>query len=189
MPQVFPRLAVEDDDAAVAVAVGDEYFVVRRVDPDFRRSSHQRRVVTAAGLIELADYQHHFAVARELDGQVALARVGPHEVVVIDEQAVNRAPLAIGSTRIPRLYQLALRIPFGDAALARRPHVAARVGKDANHLAPLEVRRQFEELRVRFELRHRRGLAHTGGVHQENRDYAQGSFQHGGRAYTQVVGS
>ena len=99
--QVLARRAVEHDDAPVAVAVGDEHLVVRGVDPDLRRPAHQRRVVAAAGLVELADHQRDLAGARELDRQVALARVGPHEAVVIDEHAVDRAPVAVRARARP----------------------------------------------------------------------------------------
>src|SRR5690606_40604374 len=55
MPQVLPRLAIEDDHAAVAVAVRDEHLVGLRVHPDARGAAEQRRVVAAARLVVLAD--------------------------------------------------------------------------------------------------------------------------------------
>jgi hypothetical protein len=57
MAQIFAARAVENDDAAVAVAVGDKDFVVGGIDPDLRRPPHQLRVIAAAGLVELANDQ------------------------------------------------------------------------------------------------------------------------------------
>lgn len=154
MPEVLSGGAVEDDDAAVAVAVGDEDLVVGRIDPDFGGPAHERRVVAAAGLVVLPDDERHLPGAGELHGEVALARVRPHEAIVIDEHAVNRAPVAVGSARVPRLHELALRIPLRDAATIRRPDVSARVGEDADHLPPRPVLRQDGPFRIDLEHGH-----------------------------------
>ncbi len=146
--------AVEHDDASVAVAVCDEHFVVGGIHPDLRRTTHQRSVVTAARLIELADHHDNFASPAELDREVALARVGPDKAVVIHEQAVDRVPLAVRAARIPRLQLLALLIPFGDSSAARRPDVALRVREDPDHLSPCEIGGRRRPLRIGRELRH-----------------------------------
>ena len=53
--QVLAGRAVEHDDAAIAIAVGDEHFVGLRIDPDAGRTAEQRRVVAAGGLLVGAD--------------------------------------------------------------------------------------------------------------------------------------
>ena len=63
VPQVLAGRAVEDDDAAVAIAVGDEDLVGLRIDPDAGRTAEQRRVVAAGVLVVLAD-RHHAACRR-----------------------------------------------------------------------------------------------------------------------------
>ena len=89
--QVLAGGAVEHDDAAVAVAVGDVDLVVRRIHPDARRSAEQVRVGAAAGLLVLAERHQVLAVARELHHAVAVVAADPDEVVVIDEDAVRLA--------------------------------------------------------------------------------------------------
>jgi len=151
---VFAGCAIEDDDASVAVAVGDEHFVVARIHPDLRRTSHQRRVIASARLVVPADGHQDLASLAEFHREVALARVGPQEVVMVDEHSVNRAPVSVRAARIPRLHQLPLRIPFLNAVLRRRPHVSAAVGEYSDDLAPLKVRRKFRPRRVGAELWH-----------------------------------
>ena len=65
MPLVGAGLGIEDDDAAVAVAVGDVDLVGRRIDLDIRRAAEPVGVVAAAGLALLADLQQELAVAGE----------------------------------------------------------------------------------------------------------------------------
>jgi hypothetical protein len=55
VPQVLAGGAVEDDDAAVAVAVGDVDLVVLRIDPDAGGTAEQLLVVAAGVLVVLAD--------------------------------------------------------------------------------------------------------------------------------------
>ena len=151
--KVFPGRAIEDDDASVAVAVGDEHFVVARIHPDLRRTSHQRRVIASARLVVPADGHQDLASLAEFHREVALARVGPQEVVMVDEHSVYGAPVSVRTTRIPRLHEVPLWVPFLNAVLRRRPHVSAPIGEDSDDLTPLEVGRKLRPSRVRAELR------------------------------------
>ena len=126
--QVLAGRAVEHDHAAVAVAVGDVDLVVRRVDPDARRSAEQVRVGAAAGLLVLADRQQVLAFARELHHAMTVVAADPDEVVVIDEDAVRFARpvghVVVGALS-PALNQLALLIELenGRRGLAAGAHL------------------------------------------------------------------
>ena len=105
VPQVLPGRAVEDDDAAVAVAVGDEHLVVGRIDPDLRRASHQRRVVAAAGLVELADHQRRPCPVRVNFTVRLLSRAFVHtKSLWSTNMPWIGAPVAVRAARVPRLH-------------------------------------------------------------------------------------
>src|SRR3712207_8429925 len=65
VPEVLAGLAVEDDDAPVAVPGGDERLVRLRVHPDARRAAEQGGVVAAVVLVEGADGEQQLPLARE----------------------------------------------------------------------------------------------------------------------------
>ena len=90
MPFVSAGRRIEDDDAAIAVAVGDEHFVGRGVHGYAGGAVDVARVVAAAALPVLADLQQELPGLRELQEiRVAVAVTGePDVVVVIDVDAV-----------------------------------------------------------------------------------------------------
>ena len=61
-----PRVRIEHDDAVIAVAVGDEQLVGRRMHPDVRGAVHVLRVGVALALVAVADLHDELAVLREL---------------------------------------------------------------------------------------------------------------------------
>ena len=75
VPLVGAGFDVEDDDAAVAVAVGDEDLVRGLVDLDVGRPAEQGGVVAAAGRARPCRWSAGLAVPRELeDGAVVVGR-------------------------------------------------------------------------------------------------------------------
>ena len=183
--QITTGCAVKDDGAPVAVAVGDEDLIVRGIHPDLRRTPHQRRVIAPAGFVVFPDDERNLGGTGELDGQVAFARIRPDKAVVIHEQSVDRPPGAVGPARVPRLNEPALRIPFRNPTAARGPDMPARIGEDADHLAPRPIRRQHRPLRIGLEDRHAvqrvsrlaraslRRRARRHGAQQENQHRAE----------------
>ena len=138
MTQVLAGGAVDDDDAAIAVAVGNEGLVGFGIDPDARRSAQERRIGAAADFFILADLQQEFAVARELHHAVAAVAADPDVVLVIDEQPVRVArPVREVAERslAPALHELALRIELEN----RRRSLAARTKLYRLRLASLHT--------------------------------------------------
>jgi len=88
MGKVLAGFAVEDDDAAIAVAVRDERLVGFGIDPDARWPAKQHRVVAAAGLVVGPDGHQVLAVPRELLHPMMHVGADPDVVLVIDEDAV-----------------------------------------------------------------------------------------------------
>ena len=85
MAQVFPSLTVEDNDTTVRVSICHENLVVEWVDPYFSWSPHKFGIITSTGLIKPTNRHKVLSVSRELERKVALAGIGPHEVVVVDK--------------------------------------------------------------------------------------------------------
>src|SRR4051812_24680900 len=63
-------VGIENDDAMVAVAVGDEKLVRTCIDPRIGGPMHVGRVVVAFALIAAADLEQEFAVERELEERI-----------------------------------------------------------------------------------------------------------------------
>src|SRR5262249_60716200 len=98
-------IRVEDNDAVIAVTVGYEQFVGRRMDPGVGGAVYIDRVGIALALVAFADLQHEFAIGRELQLRVigdrlesgeargrTIVPAHPHEALVVDMDAV----LALG---------------------------------------------------------------------------------------------
>src|SRR6185436_4874856 len=120
-------VGVENDDATIAVAVGDEDFVRLRVHGDGGRPAQVFGAVAVDGDAALADLQQELSVARELqDLAVAGAVAGqPHFGLVVDRDAVLAAagaPIAVGAM-----------LPAARGALRER-------GKEAAAIEPLVAR-------------------------------------------------
>ena len=90
MALVAARGRVEDDDAVVDVAVGDEELVRSAIDEHVCGRAEILRVVAAGTLAVPSDLQHELAGARELqDLRVLLAAArDPDMVGVVDVDAV-----------------------------------------------------------------------------------------------------
>ena len=133
-------LAVVDDDAPVAVAVGDEELARSGVDLDVGGAVQVRGVVAALRLAGAADLQDEAAVERELQDLVVLRPVAgePDEVLGVDVDAVlGLRPLVAGAGAAP----VAQRgCPHGrrPAPAGRRRSTGRRRVAGGEHLALLE---------------------------------------------------
>ena len=184
MAQVLAGGAVHDDHATVAITVGDERFVGLGIDPDARGAAEQLLVGAAANLVELADGEHKLAGARELHHAVMRVAADPHEVVVIDKDAVRvlrELRHVLGGRIAPALNELTLLVELEDhgcrcAAGAHGrllhlvelffgqglgqvgdPDVLLGVDEHASHGAENPVIRQFKRPRgIDLEARRRR---------------------------------
>jgi hypothetical protein len=110
--QVLAGRAVEDHDASIPIAVGDESLVGLGIDPDAGGSAEERRIAAAVGLVIGPDRQHQLAVARELLHPVMHVGADPDMVRVIDEDAVRVARIDRDVLRrvAPALHDVALRV-------------------------------------------------------------------------------
>ena len=88
MAKIGSSLPVEDDDAAVPVAIGDEDLVVLGVHPDAGGAPEKFPVIAPRVLVVAADRHEVVAGARELHDAVMTVAAHPDVVVVIDEDAV-----------------------------------------------------------------------------------------------------
>src|SRR5688572_2873361 len=198
--QVLSSGGLEHDDAPVAIAVGDERFVRFWINPDARGSAKQRRVVAAGVLVHRANRQHMLAFARELHHAVMHVRTDPHEVVVIDEDAmwIARPLRHVLRAVAERAHDLARRIEFehcwrGLTAFAERrlldqaelffgqrlrqvrdPDMLARIHVYPGHRTQDPVVRQLERPR-RIDAETRRRLTSF------ERAEAHGSRENGGK--------
>src|SRR5262245_51904318 len=119
---------VEDDDAVIAVTVGYEQFVGRRMDPGVGGAVHIDRVGIAPALVAFADLQHEFAVGRELQVRVigdrlepgeargrTIVPAQPHKALVVDMHAVLALGPVIPAARpTPSLDEVAGGIEHDD---------------------------------------------------------------------------
>ena len=134
VPLVLAGVGVEDDDAAVAVAVGHVDLVGLGVDADVGRAAQARGVVAAAQRAGAPDLQQERPVARELqDLPVTLPIAADPDVVeVVDEDAVLLVgPLVAVAGAAPGLDDVALLVELDDG---RRRHAALR--RRRVHAAP-----------------------------------------------------
>src|ERR1700752_4938045 len=111
VPLVRTGVGIEDDDAPVAVPVGNEQFVGRRVDSHVGGLTEIRRVVAAGAAPTTADLQEKLALAVELEDLV-LTRSGcaspgdPDVVLMIDEDpvlVVGERPFVTVARTVPAL--------------------------------------------------------------------------------------
>ncbi len=84
---VLSGVCVIHDDAFVQVPVGDVDLVGSRIEVDIGRIAQVCRMVTAAGLAELAQLEEKLTVRRELEHQVPAA-ADPDVPFVIDVEGV-----------------------------------------------------------------------------------------------------
>ena len=118
---VLAGVRVEDDDALVAVAVGDEHLVGRLVEVDARRPAEQRRIAAAVGPRHVADLQQELPVGRELHDRVAARLLADPDVafpVDVDGLRRKRSALPLRPPALaghsPRLQQVAFLVEFED---------------------------------------------------------------------------
>src|SRR5688572_15724915 len=160
---------IEDDDAPIAVTIGDVELASRGVDVEIGRAAEVRRVVAAPRLPAAADLQQKLAVERELEYLRILVAVAgePDGIGLVDEDAVlARGPLVSRARTAPRAHDVARLIEHehgrrryaatpkrrilcgAELALAERrgalhdPDVVARVDGDAGDLPEQPVVRQ-----------------------------------------------
>src|SRR5688572_30800675 len=126
---VLAGIGVENDDAAIAVAVGDVGLVGRGIDEDLRRPPQMFRVVAAFVDALSADLQEELAVAGELqDVRVLLLVVAadPDVAFVIDREAmVVRGPLVAvpRTTPVPEQVACLIELEHGRRRRAAASHL------------------------------------------------------------------
>ena len=174
-------IGVEDDDAAVAVAVGDVDLVGRRIDRDIGWAAQPRHVVARGTVRGVANLQHEAAVAGEFQHLPIIGAVAadPDEAFRIDIDAVLALEPVVALARAaPRAQHVAGRIELDhrwrrDAADAARrvqrgallvggqaagalddPDIVRGVDRNAGDLAENPVVRQrFRPERVHLHAR------------------------------------
>ena len=127
MTLVRAGVRIEDDDAVVEVAVGDEQLVGLRVHEQAGRPAQVLGVVAALVLSRVADLHEELARARELQDLVVFLRAAaqPHVVLVVHEDAVlGGGPLVALTGAAPGLQELAVRSEFQNG---RRRNAALRL--------------------------------------------------------------
>ena len=117
VPAVLAGVGVEDDDAAVAVAVGHVDLVGFGIHPDAGGAPQVRGVVAAAALAGAADLQQELAVLGELQDVGVAGRVpaDPDVTLVVDVDAVLAlGPLVAVAGTAPRPQDVALGVELDD---------------------------------------------------------------------------
>ncbi len=160
------RVGVEHDDAPVAVAVGDEELVGRRMHEDVGRLPQVARVGVGLLLSPAADLHHELAGLRELEDLVVVAvPADPHEALVVDEDAVFGAgPLVAVARAAPALDVVAGGVELHHrrsgllagahyAGAMEHPDMIVRVGGGARYLTQGPAVRNFRPRRVDLEQR------------------------------------
>ena len=185
------RVGVEHDHAPVAVAVGDEELVRRRVHERIGRALHIRRVRVSLARALLAELHQEPPLLVELH-QVMIGRTvaaDPDVAARIDIDAVlDLGPIEAlpGSAprldEIPQLVELdhrwcgfVLLVGAQAARALEHPGVPLLVDRDARHLPEDVARRQFGPGRIDLEPRRlagglRRGRGRRFGVDDRDRD-------------------
>jgi len=74
MPLVFPGVRIKNDDAVVAVTVGDVKLVRRLIDEHFSGTLEVFEIVAALALTGMPDLHQEFAVLREFQDHVVVER-------------------------------------------------------------------------------------------------------------------
>src|SRR5918995_457799 len=128
MTLVAAAVRIDDDDPAVAVAVGNVGFVGQRFDEDLRRSPEVLLVVAALLLARPADLENELAGGRELEDMAVLVVVAanPDMTLVIDAEAMfAQRPVVALTGSAPRVDERTVGAELedrrrGDAAVAKR---------------------------------------------------------------------
>ena len=177
--------AIEDDDAAITVAIGDEYLVGLRMDEDRGWPTQVRGVVAVLALVPLANLHEELAAARELEGMAVAFAVtrDPDVAVRIDRDAMfGRGPFVSVAWPAPGLHHPPGVVEFQDGrrrnaapglgrlhrrgALAvgdagrtmQHPDVIAGIhGNAADHAGGPAIGQGLEVERIEFEPWHRAG--------------------------------
>ena len=124
MPFVFSGIGVEDDDAVIAVAIGDIDFIGSLIDESLRRPPEIFDIVAAFALAGLADLHQEFSILSEFQN---------HVVVVTQTAGLlsfsRRCRAAGAASTAPRL---APRAPLRTrSAVTADPHITFVVDRDA----------------------------------------------------------
>ena len=178
------RLGIEDDHAAVAIAIADEQLVRFGMDPDRRRPIHVLRVGVASALAATSDLHNELAVLRELEQVMVAIRLVPRDPdvpVMRGKDPVLRArPLVTEVSRpAPGLDDVArwIDFPYGrrgnvgrplgfrGARAVQNPHVILCVDMHIGYLPQDPIVRRLQPRWVDLEYGYfdRRRLACRGG--------------------------
>src|SRR5438445_8622944 len=124
VPLVGAGRRIEHDDAAIAVAVGNEDFVGVLVDRGLGGLAELRGVTGALARRDLADLHHELAVGGEFQDRVVVVGIAadPHETFLIHFDAVLAAdPLVAFAGTAPGAQQIAVGVELEHR---RRRHAA-----------------------------------------------------------------
>jgi len=117
MPEVFPSVAVVDDDSTIPVAVCKIGFIGIRVYPNTGRAAQKIGIITPT-IVIVSPYGHdELAIPRKLHNSVMPVRAYPNVVVVVYEQPVriSRKLRHILRRRVaPSLNHLTLRVKLDN---------------------------------------------------------------------------
>src|SRR5207248_5530108 len=126
VPLIGARRSVVDNNAAIAVAVGDVEFVDRLVDRGLGGLAELGGVITAGARRDLADLHHELAVEGEFQKHVVVVGVAadPDKAALVDLNAVLAAdPFIAFAGSAPGAQEIAGGIEFENR---RRRHAAFR---------------------------------------------------------------
>ena len=124
VPLVGAGRRVEDDDAVIAVAVGDEELVRRGIHPCVGRPVEILGVGVALGHAGLADLHDEAAVARELEDLGVLLGIAREPDIVLrvhEDPVLGLRPVITRTRAAPGLDQIALVVELHHG---RRGHAA-----------------------------------------------------------------
>ena len=192
---------VEDDDAPIAVAVGYEQLVGRRMHERVRGLVDVLGVLVALALAFAADLHHKLAVLRELH-QVMIRRAiaaQPYEALRVGVDTVfclgpviARAWTAPAPKEISGLVEHqhrrrshGLLVGAHGARALQDPGVTLFVDRDAGNLTPNPLARQLRPGRLHLELR-RFARLRTEGLRERKVSFDQGD---GGSDYSEKDGT
>ena len=134
MPLIGAGRRVVDNDAAVAVAIGDVDLVGRLVDRGLGGLAELGGVITAGARRDLADLHHELAVEGEFQKHVVVVGVAadPDKAALVDLDAVLAAdPFVAVTGSAPGAQQIAVGVEFQDRWRRHAAFRARRVQRDA----------------------------------------------------------